>query len=198
MASHRKNSRTWYAASVNTTNHCARLPLSMACPTKPSDVSFVLFATLEQDKPLSFPLPVFEDTCVRCDSHAVTLFTTCSYGVCIEPDTFFSHVHTSRLASRAPSLACCSCTVSLCRDVLPMPDRRYRISVAEAGERNTRRTWIEGGKRRQAGTLRGLRRLYTSTPGKINLISYHPGQRLCHHTMTSEPSSSWTAHTSLQ
>jgi len=30
---------------------------------------------------------------VRCDSHAVTLFTTCFYGLSIEPDTFFSHVH---------------------------------------------------------------------------------------------------------
>src|SRR2546421_7529002 len=39
-------------------------------------------------------LSVFEDTCLRGASHAVTLFTTCSYLVCIEPDTFFSQVHT--------------------------------------------------------------------------------------------------------
>ena len=31
---------------------------------------------------------------MRCDSHAVTLCTTCFYGVSIEPDTFFSQVHT--------------------------------------------------------------------------------------------------------
>ena len=95
MASHRKNGRTWCAVSLNTTNPCAGLPLSTACPTKPSDGSFVLLATTEQDKPLTFPPPpVFEDACVRYDSHAVTLFTTCSYGIFIEPDTFFSQVHT--------------------------------------------------------------------------------------------------------
>jgi hypothetical protein len=55
MASHWKNGRTWSAVSLNTTNPCARLPLITACPTKPSDVSFVLLATTEQDNPLSFP-----------------------------------------------------------------------------------------------------------------------------------------------
>ena len=54
MASHRKNGPTWYAVSLNSTNPYARLPLITACPTKPSDGSFVLFATTEQDKPLSF------------------------------------------------------------------------------------------------------------------------------------------------
>jgi hypothetical protein len=61
---------------------------------KPSDVSFGLLATTEQDKLLSSPLPVLEDACLRCDSHTVTLFTTCFYGVSIEFDTFFSRVHT--------------------------------------------------------------------------------------------------------
>src|SRR3984893_18802986 len=56
-----------YAASLNTTNPCARLPLSTACPTKPSDGSFVLLATTEQDKPLSSPLPVCEDASLRGD-----------------------------------------------------------------------------------------------------------------------------------
>ena len=93
MAFHRKHGPTWSVVSVNTTHPCARLRLIMACPTKPSDASFVLLATREQDKPCSFP-PVLGDTYVRCDSHAGTLFTTCSYGVCIEPGTFFSHVHT--------------------------------------------------------------------------------------------------------
>ena len=58
IVSHRKHGQMWYAASVNTTNPCARLPLSTACPTKLSDVSFVLLATTEQDNPLSSPLPV--------------------------------------------------------------------------------------------------------------------------------------------
>jgi hypothetical protein len=31
---------------------------------------------------------------VRCDTDAITLFTTSLYGVSIEPDTFFSQVHT--------------------------------------------------------------------------------------------------------
>ena len=55
MASHRKNGRTWYAVSVNTTNPCARLPPITAYPTKPSGVSFEPLATAEQDKLLSFP-----------------------------------------------------------------------------------------------------------------------------------------------
>ena len=54
MASHRKNGPTWYAVSWNTTNPCTRLRLSMACLTKPSDGSYVLLATTEQDKLLSF------------------------------------------------------------------------------------------------------------------------------------------------
>src|SRR5215471_19319732 len=75
-------------------NPCAGLPLITACPTKPSDVSFVLLATTEQDKLLSSLLRVFEDACVRCGSHAITLFTTSSCGVSREPDTFFGQVHT--------------------------------------------------------------------------------------------------------
>src|SRR5690348_9153556 len=55
QASHRKNGRTWYAVSWNSTNPCARLPVITACPTKPSDGSFVLLATTEQDKPFSSP-----------------------------------------------------------------------------------------------------------------------------------------------
>jgi hypothetical protein len=66
MASHRKNGPTWCAASLNTTNPFAGLPLITACPTKPSDASFVLLVTTQLDKPLSF-LPVFEDACVRGD-----------------------------------------------------------------------------------------------------------------------------------
>lgn len=56
-----------------------------------------------------------------------------------------------RLASRAPSLACCSYTVALYSDRLPMPSSWYSISVAEEDGRNTGRTWTEGGERRQAG-----------------------------------------------
>ena len=54
-ASPLKNGRMWSAASLKTMNPCARLPLSTVCPTKPSDGSFVLLATIEQDKPLLFP-----------------------------------------------------------------------------------------------------------------------------------------------
>jgi hypothetical protein len=72
---------------------------------KPSDVSFGLLATTEQDKLLSSPLPVLEDACLRCDSHTVTLFTTCFYGVSIEFDTFFSRVHTFQ-ARHWPTLSC--------------------------------------------------------------------------------------------
>jgi hypothetical protein len=41
---------------------------------------------------------------VRCDSDAVTLFTTCFYGVCLEPDTFFSYVHKACLSRTFPCL----------------------------------------------------------------------------------------------
>ena len=141
MASHRKNGQTWYAASLKTTNPCARLPLSTACPTKPLDVSFVLLATTEQDKPLSSPLPVFEDASVRCDSQAVTQFTTCSYVVCIEPHTFFSHAHTPQIC-----LFLVHC-LSLRRNVPQMLGNTYRQSVAEQGGRNTGHTWTGDGKK---------------------------------------------------
>src|SRR5439155_2489055 len=54
-------------------------------------------------------LPVFEDTCVRCDSHAVTLFTTCSYGVSTEPDTFSSYVHKACISRTFPCLVLVHC-----------------------------------------------------------------------------------------
>ena len=38
---------------------------------------------------------------------------------------------------------------------------RYNTSVAEEDGTTTGRTWTEDGKRRQAGTLVGLHRLYT-------------------------------------
>lgn len=111
MASQRKNGPTWYAVSLNTTNPCARLPLITACPMKPSDGSFELLANTEQDKLLSSLLPVYEDACVRCDTHAVILFTTSSYGVSIEPDTFFSQVHTfqTRISRSFPCLLLIHC-----------------------------------------------------------------------------------------
>src|SRR5205085_5759978 len=67
MASHRKNGRTWCAVSLNTTNPCAGLPLSTACPMRLSGVFFVVVSMEEQDKLLSFPLPVFEKACERFD-----------------------------------------------------------------------------------------------------------------------------------
>ena len=94
IASHSKNDQTLCAVSLSTTTPCARWSLITVCPMKSLDGSFVLLATTEQDKPLSSPLPVFEDACLRCDSHTVTLFTTCFYGVSIEFDTVFSRVHT--------------------------------------------------------------------------------------------------------
>ena len=94
------------------------------------------------------------DTCVRCDCHAVTLFTPCSYGVCIDTDTFFSHVHTLQVCiSRTfPCLLLMRC-LFMQRYALPMPGNRYRISLAEADGMNTGRTWTKGGKRRQSEPL---------------------------------------------
>ena len=170
-ASHRKNGPTWYGASVRITTPCARLPLSTACPTKPSDGSFVHLATTERDKPLSSPLPVFEDACVRCDTDALTLITTCSSGVCIEPDTFLSQVYTFQtcLSRSFP----CFLLMQGLLDRPPMSGRRYRNSVTEEGGRNTGRTWTQDGQRRQAEPSVGLHRLYSCPPGRSPVVS-HP------------------------
>jgi hypothetical protein len=161
----------WYAVSLSTTHPCARGPLLTACPTKPSDASFVLLATIEQDKPPLFPLPVFEDACVRCDTHAVTLCTACFYGVCIEPDTFFSHVHPLQ-ACLSRSFPCLLLMQGL-SDRPPMSGRRYRNSVTEEGGRSTGRTWTQDGQRRQAEPFVGLHRLNSCPPGRIPVVS-HP------------------------
>lgn len=75
---------------------------------------------------------------------------------------------------------------------------RHSTSIAEAGGTNTGSIWIVDGKRRQAGSIVGLRRLYTRTPSESGLVSHRLEQHLCQHTVTSEPSSSWTAYTSQQ
>jgi hypothetical protein len=78
-----------------------------ACPTKPSDASFVLLATTEQDKPLSLHLPFFEDAHMRCDHsslnavHDLCLSRTCSKS----PPSSSVKAIRSRLATDAPSLA---------------------------------------------------------------------------------------------
>ena len=54
-----------------------------------------------------------------------------------------------------------------------MLGRRHRNSVAEEGGRNMDRIWTEDGKRRQAGPLVGLHRLYTCPPGRSAVVS-HP------------------------
>jgi hypothetical protein len=102
---------------------------------------------------------------VRYDTHAVTLCTACFYGVCIEPDIFFSHVH--------PLQACLLLMQGL-SDSPPMSGRRYRNSVTEEGGRNTGRTWTQDGQRRQAGHFVGLPRLSTCPQGRSALVP-HPG-----------------------
>ena len=95
MAFHLKNGPTWYAVSWNTTNPYARLLLITACPTKPSDASFVLLAPTKQDKPLSSPC-----LCVRTLVWGVTIHAELgSHAIPIvisiqRADTLFSHVHT--------------------------------------------------------------------------------------------------------
>jgi len=113
MASHRKHGRTSYGVSLNTTNPCARWPLLTACPTKPSDASFVRLASTEQDKPLSLHLPFFEDAHMRCDHSSLNsvrdlwLSRTCSKS----PPSSSVKARRSRLATDAPSLASSSRTV---------------------------------------------------------------------------------------
>ena len=52
---------------------------------------------------------------------------------------------------------------------------RHRNSVAEEGGRNLGRTWTKDGKRRQAGPLEGLQRLYTCPPGRSAVVSHPRG-----------------------
>jgi hypothetical protein len=82
--------------------------------------------------------------------HAVTLFTTSSYGVSREPATFFSQVHTfqTRLSHTFPCFLLANCLVfagTCCR----CQAADTQNSVAEEDGLNTGRTWTGGGKRRQ-------------------------------------------------
>ena len=61
LASQWKHGQTWCSVSVRITNPSARLLLIMAYPMRQSGVFFVVMARKEQDKPFSFPLPVFEE-----------------------------------------------------------------------------------------------------------------------------------------
>ncbi len=70
---------------------------------------------------------------------------------------------------------------------------RRTTSVAQEGGTTTGSTWTGDGRRRQAGPLVGLRRLYTCTLGRSGMISWHPEQQVCSPAVTSEPFSSWTA-----
>jgi hypothetical protein len=56
-----------------------------------------------------------------------------------------------------------------------MLGRRYRKSVAEEDRRNTGRTWIEDGKRRQVGPIarRGASALSLRS-GRSSLVSLRP------------------------
>jgi hypothetical protein len=155
MASRRKNGPTWYAVFVSSTNLFARLPLIMTCPMRQSGVFWGLLTRKAQDKPLSFPLPVFEDAYVRCDHscpnavHHLFLSRARSES----PTHSSASPIRSRLASGAPSLASSSRTVYLSRTMPAMLSRRHSNSVAEEGGRNTGRTWTRDGKRRQVEAL---------------------------------------------
>jgi len=46
--------------------------------------------------------------------------------------------------------------------------------------------------------IRDERRHSTCTPGRSGAVSHRPGHHVCPHPVTREPSSSWTANTSLQ
>ena len=73
---------------------------------------------------------------------------------------------------------------------------RHTTSVAQEGRTTTGSTWTGDGKRRQAGQLVGWRRPSTSIPGRSEVVSHRAGHHICPHSVTGEPSSSWTASTS--
>src|SRR2546430_9174338 len=76
--------------------------------------------------------------------------------------------------------------------------RRHTTSVAQARGTTMGSTWTGNGKRLEAGPIMGERRHSTCTPGRSGAVSHRPGHHLCPHPVPREPSSSWTANTSLQ
>jgi hypothetical protein len=82
---------------------------------------------------------------VRCDSHAGTLCTTCFYGVSIEPDTFFSHVH--------PLQACISRTFPCLLLVHCLPMQGYATDARLPIQKQCSR----GGRKEQGSHLDGGR-----------------------------------------
>ena len=76
--------------------------------------------------------------------------------------------------------------------------RRHTTSVAQEGGTTMGSTWTGNGKRLEAGPIRDERRHSTCTPGRSGAVSHRPGHHVCPHPVTREPSSSWTANTSLQ
>ena len=75
---------------------------------------------------------------------------------------------------------------------------RHTTSVAQESGTTTGGTWTGDGKSRQAAPMVGLRRRNACTPDRSGLDSHRPEQHVCPHTVTREPSSSWTARTSQQ
>jgi len=75
---------------------------------------------------------------------------------------------------------------------------RHTTSVAQEGGMTMGSTWAGGGKRRRAGSIVGLSRLYTCTPGRSGAVSHRLEQLMCPQSVTREPASSWIARTSQQ
>ena len=95
------------------------------------------------------------------------------------------------------------CGPSLCREgrswsLVRCCSRRHTTSVAQEGGTTMGSTWTGNGKRLEAGPIRDERRHSTCTPGRSGAVSHRPGHHVCPHPVTREPSSSWTANTSLQ
>jgi hypothetical protein len=76
--------------------------------------------------------------------------------------------------------------------------RRHTTSIADAGRTITGSTWTEDGKRLEAGPIVDWGRLCMCTPDRSGVVSHRWEDHMCPHPVTREPSSSWTANTSLQ
>ena len=95
------------------------------------------------------PVPVFEDACVRCVSHAVTLFTTCFSGVSIEPDTFFSYVHTFQ-ACNSRTFPCLLLMHCLSMQGYATDARPPVQNQCSRGGRNEHRSHLDRGREKAA------------------------------------------------
>jgi len=81
---------------------------------------------------------------------------------------------------------------------VPCWSLRHSTSVTVEDSTTTDNTWIGGGKRRQAGPIEGVRKLYAYAPGRSEVVPIARNKVCPPHPMPGEPSSSWTSYTSQQ